>query len=422
MNVEQDIRSLVEAERELRLNAERIARAYREVMTEAAFRLAGAKLEELRRANPDTPDGWTPADWRDFWLTIHLNGGSGWQAEKGENGNGAKLAVLERENRTLREKLEQVRQELALAQKELEAQRQKAAQAEAKPKEPKEKKGEVQTTPTSRSLAAGDLPAAQQQLLDELKALAIPQPPGMYQQQLGAKENPLRYRRKVMILYLIARGGINSRLEVDRMISVVEGLSPRSNSVKAPAEELVKSGLLMSATLTMSEPFQTSLAVYRLSEDGKAVCRLWGWEVVESEWERVNRLHQGDVQEAHTLMLLSFAMHARMRGWNALLLPEAQGNADPDVLVERDGERWYVEVERGDGSRRKWRNLAQLNNGKAALCAADPAGRDRLVRDCKAERLGGVASDLRSLVFDENNRPRSLVDIGRDDPLWLERW
>lgn len=419
MNVEQDIRNLVEAERELRLNAERIARAYREVMTETAFRLAGAKLEELRRSAPDVPDGWTPADWRDFWLSIHLNGGSGWQAEKGENGNGAKLAVLERENLILKEKLEQVKMELALAQKELEAQRQKAVQAEAKPKE---KKGEVQTTPTARSLTAGDLPAAQQHLLAELKALVIPQPPGMYQQQLGAKENPLRYRRKVLILYVIARGGINSRLEVDRMIGVVEGLSPRSNSVKAPAEELVKSGLLIGSTLAMSEPFQTSLAVYRLSEDGKAVCRLWGWEVVESEWERVNRLHQGGAQEAHTLMLLSFAMHARMRGWNALLLPEAQGNADPDVLVERDGERWYVEVERGDGSRRKWRNLAQVNGGRVALCAADPAGRDRLVRDCKAERLGGAATDLRSLVFDENNQPRSLVDIGRDDPLWLERW
>lgn len=131
---------------------------------------------------------------------------------------------------------------------------------------------------------------------------------------------------------------------------------------------------------------------------------------------------QGEAQEVHTLMLLSFALHARMRGWNALLLPEVEGKADPDVLVERDGERWYVEVERGDGSRRKWRNLAQLNGNRVALCAADPAGRDRLVRDCKAERLGGVAADLRSLVFGEDDQPRSLVDIGRDDPLWLERW
>ena len=83
--------------------------------------------------------------------------------------------------------------------------------------------------------------------------------------------------------------------------------------------------------------------------------------------------------------------------------------------------RWYVEVERGDGSRRKWKNLSALNRGKVALCAADPDGRERLVRDCKAERLNGVATDLRTLVFDGDS-PRNLVDISPAEPLWLETW
>jgi len=89
--------------------------------------------------------------------------------------------------------------------------------------------------------------------------------------------------------------------------------------------------------------------------------------------------------------------------------------------VEKDGERWYVEVERGSGSRRKWQNLAGLNGGKAALCAADEEGRARLVRDCKALRLGGAATDLKTLIF-INGELRKMVDITPADELWLERW
>jgi len=78
-------------------------------------------------------------------------------------------------------------------------------------------------------------------------------------------------------------------------------------------------------------------------------------------------------------------------------------------------------VERGDGSRRKWKNLAGLNGGQVALCAADGEGRARLVRDCKAEGLGGVATDLEGLIF-EDGAPRDLVEITPSEPLWIERW
>ena len=417
MNVEQDIRSLVEAERELRLNAERMARAYREVMTEAAFRLAGQKLEELRRASPDAPDGWTPADWRDFWLTVHLNGGSRWTKE---NGSGAKLTALEQENLSLRERLERAQIELAQAQKELAAHRMQAAQVqqaqtETKPTNPAKREAE-------RILIPEELPATHRRFVEELKALEIPRPPLYYEHHLRAQENPLRYRRKVLILYVLARGGYSTRMEIDRVISVTEHLSERTGSVRTPAEELVTAGLLVSGTIRMSSPFETGLALYRLSEDGKALCRLWGWEPVESEWERLDRLHQGEVQQAHSVALLAFALHARLRGWSAAILPQVEGtNAAPDALVEKDGERWYVEVERGSGSRRKWQNLAGLNGGKAALCAADEEGRARLVRDCKALRLGGAATDLKTLIF-INGELRKMVDITPADELWLERW
>lgn len=55
------------------------------------------------------------------------------------------------------------------------------------------------------------------------------------------------------------------------------------------------------------------------------------------------------------------------------------------------------------------------------MCAANEEGRERLVRDCKAERLSGVATDLRNLSF-LGEELRKMVDITFQDPLWLERW
>ena len=62
--------------------------------------------------------------------------------------------------------------------------------------------------------------------------------------------------------------------------------------------------------------------------------------------------------------------------------------AEPDVLVEKDGEGWYGEVELGDESKREWKNLAALNRGQVALCAVDEEGRTRLVRLPVACRSG----------------------------------
>jgi len=62
-----------------------------------------------------------------------------------------------------------------------------------------------------------------------------------------------------------------------------------------------------------------------------------------------------------------------------------------------------------------------LNDGRVALCAANEEGREKLVRDCKAERLGGVATDLKSLSF-IGDELRKMVDITPAEPLWLERW
>lgn len=418
---ERALEDILNAERELRQNAERVAREYRALVLELAQRLAGEALEARRRDNPAIPQVWTAADWTAFWNGVSVGTGGGWTKPKG-NGHEAlerRIVQLEGELTALRERLERAQMEAAQerrAREELQKRLDEAQQAKEKPKQ----KGEAKR-PAERILTPAELPELWRKLVEEMSGMVVPPAPERFKAQLKPKESGIRYRRKALVLYAVARGGISSRMEIDRVVSVVEGLSERTNSVRRPVDDLVKSGLLVSDNIRMYKPFETGLAVYRLSEDGKALCALWGWQVVESEWERLLRLHQGAAQEAHSVMALAFALHARLRGWDAVILPEVEGAARPDLQVERDGERWYVEVERGDGSRRKWKNLAELNDGRVALCAANEEGREKLVRDCKAERLGGVATDLKSLSF-IGDELRKMVDITPAEPLWLERW
>lgn len=418
---ERALEDILNSERELRRSAERLAREYRTLVQVLAQRWAGEQLEIRRRENPNIPDVWTPVEWRAFWDTVVLNKNDGW-GKKSDNGHDwpeRRIARLEQELALVRERLEQAQAELAQERMRREELQKRLATAE-KPKEEAKAKGEAKR-PAARIPTPAELPDVHRRLVEQMSSMIIPAAPERFKAHLKPKEAPLRYRRKVLVLYAVAVGGISSRMEIDRVVSVVEQLSERTNSVRRPVDDLVKSGLLITETIRMYSPFETGLAVYRLSEDGKALCRLWGWNVVENEWERILRLHQGAAQEAHTVMLLAFALHARLRGWDAVVLPEVAGAAKPDVLVEKDGERWYVEVERGDGSSRKWKNLAELNGGKVALCAANEEGRAQLVRDCKAQRLGGVAADLRSLSF-VGEELRRMVDITSQDPLWLERW
>jgi hypothetical protein len=107
-----------------------------------------------------------------------------------------------------------------------------------------------------------------------------------------------------------------------------------------------------------------------------------------------------------------------MRGWKAKVLPEiTESPARPDVFIENDQERWYVEVETGtrvQENNAKWLNLAQLQDGKIALCARTPEERKVLVSDCL--RWKGVATDLESLVL------HKMKEITPGAPLWMETW
>lgn len=185
-------------------------------------------------------------------------------------------------------------------------------------------------------------------------------------------------------------------------------------------DNLASAGLAIVETLRMeTDGFRTSIKMLRLTDEGRELCRALDWLVIESDWDRLIRLHQGKDQQRHTLAVMYFALLARIRGWSTQIVPDAEGKADPDVLIVKGKERHYVEVELGSRGNEKqtakWKNLAGLQGGRVAICAPDVKVRERLVKDCQLAKIGGVATDLATLVA------KRYYD-SQNEPLWLKEW
>ena len=222
-----------------------------------------------------------------------------------------------------------------------------------------------------------------------------------------------------MMLYLMAACGVNAHLEMDVFVAKREGLSYRSNSTKKPLENLAAAGLVIAETLRMEVgDFRTALKLARLTNEGQQLCDALGWPVVESDWDRLIRLHQGLQQPRHTLAVLYFALLARVRGWTTEIVPKVDGDIDPDILVTKGDDRYFVEVELGTrGSEKqtaKWKNLADAQ-GYVAICAPNVKIRERLAADCRLAKLSGVATDLATLVAKPYHE-------AQEEPLWVKEW
>jgi len=137
---------------------------------------------------------------------------------------------------------------------------------------------------------------------------------------------------------------------------------------------------------------------------------------VESEWERIERLHRGDTsrQLRHTAAICAFAYHARKRGYDTLVCPQVEGLAEPDILLTNGDEILYVEVQRQGGERwrraAKWRNLLRLQD-EVILCTATPQQAIRYAAE--AQFIGA-----------DRGRITDLATLLRDDPddLFTHQW
>ncbi|WP_152965513.1 hypothetical protein [Thermanaerothrix daxensis] len=165
---------------------------------------------------------------------------------------------------------------------------------------------------------------------------------------------------------------------------------------------------------------QTRYAVLRLTDRGMVFAAELGCPICPSEWDILVQRHNAEEHPKHAFAILLFAFQARRRGWQVEVCPQVDNPlVEPDVLVEKDGERIYVEVEtlrnprkRRDGADntwvRKWNNQYAFQR-QVAVCTLTPKRMQGILRYLKAY-FPGVATELTTLA----KHPES--------DLWLERW
>ena len=226
-------------------------------------------------------------------------------------------------------------------------------------------------------------------------------PPAAWQQRLSGKgrkgrDLDLANQRYWSTLWLIGRWGIVSKMEVETMISLSNGLLSRSGALSRVMGDLLNAGVILEKSSRLSTAPSSALKMFQLSSEGKTLFKLLFKKVA----------------------VLIFALHARRRGWATQLMPSVEGKAAPDLVIERGDECLYVEVERGQKEKKtKWTGIAELNDGTVALCAMTPKFRRRLVGDCKLAKIKkGFATDLKTIVTVKYDT------IGAETPLWDESW
>ena len=381
------LQDLVEAEKRLRELAEVENRELHAALQLAAYTFAGEEYEAELRKDQRILDRWTPADWMAFFQRV-APVGRGWA-----------------DHRVLAERPRQVVAERdALAAEVLRLREELALRAQLSPG--------IAADDDDAGAAAGGEQRQEKPRHDLGPAVSFrwPQvpkrPPRAY-----ARYFPRNWDREGLILALIS-SGLCLRVEIGELIGRRFGVSGRAGSVKrlfvGKQRSLEARGIIYSEVHRVG---RAGAMIVGLTDLGRKIAKACGWEVVETEWERLKRLHGGDRQLKHAAAVCIFAYHARRRGCKVEVVPQVEGPAEPDVLlITGGGERIYVEVEAGREKEAKWRNTADLQ-GFVALCAVNDRARDALVREIKSLGLPGRATDLGALIAEK--------DEGR---LWMEEW
>ena len=389
--VQDMLEQLLENERQLRQAAEQRAAAYNALLRDLALRLAVERLEEMRRRNPGAV--LSVEEWREVFADV-LRGGvrSTWSVTVDGNGHGNahRIAELERALEAARREAAQWREKymaLEQAREGLSSDRPETTSESSKP------------SPAGKCV----LPSA-----PDLPRLPDMPPPGFRELEHG-------WPRTALLVAIMATTGRVVRVELAELLVAAmhragdTGVkSPQSGSIKRLFARLEKAGVIESEKYTVG---QVAIVLARLTPKGKKLASAMGLEAVEDEWERLMRLHGGEAQQDHAAACLAFAYNARQRGYTVTLMPEVEGSAEPDVFIEKDEERLYVEVEAGSGEperrMRKWQLIHELQ-GHIAICAPSESIRRTLVDE--ARKVGpGCATDFAFL----RGNPQSM---------WAETW
>jgi len=416
-------------ERRAREKAERELGAYLELLTELAIRLDGENFEAMRRDNPGIPESWKPDDWRSYLLqaasTVLFRSIRWGDAAPQPQQNDQAQEEIDR----LRKQVQESHARLVIAERASQEQAQAARQPAAAPVprqaapevryKPKDAHQAIRVTPqTAAAVTVSEKPVLPYMiLLDDVRAMMTNPPPAPAKyRKLANGDRP--WHKNFASVYMVGRHGLSAVMEMAALMSNVLGsVKPGSTSLRKVFDNMRKYGYFYGETLSVAG---LKIGLLRLTPEGAAMYKaVTGQDPVETEWERLQRLHRGSEDTAHAAACLVFALQARWRGYRTTLLPELPdaGKARPDFIVEKDGERLAVEVELSTKDNiAKWRNLAALNGGRVAFCAGTQARRGRLAGDCKLAKIPGLAVDIERF---------KVTPYGYEEhvsPLWMEEW
>ncbi len=239
-------------------------------------------------------------------------------------------------------------------------------------------------------------------------------PPLDHKNLLGRRSD--FWRRTAKVLWLVS-SGFCLGLEIRILVADSEGADRHGGAIKSLVPRLIEKGMLRSTLVERQSGYKMRLTA--LGPNSAEIIRRLKWQPVETEWERMVRLHEKgkDGEERHTLSVITFAYQARLRGYQAGVMPVVDGNRlfAPDAVVIQDGTPVMVEVERLYKRKvDKWQNMADYQ-GYVAICGRTEKHRKRLIHENEWELdIPGRATDLQTLFKESWEQPYG--------PLWSEMW
>jgi hypothetical protein len=403
------IEDIIKSEREFRSHAEQVARDLRSILMELAYRLDGQRLENMRHDDPNVPLSWAPEQWKGFFDQIPLIR-TGW-VEKTSEPSTQKLQALVEENENLKNLINQL-------QKVPEKKQPIIPSQVVEPQTPPSQHQKPQAT---SSHVVKEVSLVYKGIIPVLQKMGSKKLPEKYSGLFNSSEFLLR--RQLMVLYLLASKGFSPRIEVDLIIAAAENIGARSSTIRRVVDNLVAGELVQSELLSIESPISTCLNLIRLTPKGIDCCQELEWDTLESEWERIIRL-KGKDDQRYILSIMLLAMHARVRAYQVVILPEEKNYLGADILITgRDGKEYPTVLCMEDIPMIETIKEILQKSGKVCVCAMEREGRGRVAERCKeAGIILGGATDLISLIGGSTDamKPIPIMDISSDCAMWMQ--
>jgi hypothetical protein len=393
------IDGLLAAEQDMRQMAEQAVQDLRGALRLAAYTFAGEAFEEAIRADQMAVEQWAADEWIAFFQKA-APVGQGWNDAKVL---AKRLTEMTTERDALMSTVAEANSQLVLLREQLAASKamQRAAIAEPAAGPP-----EAQAA-TQVERVIDDQPEARERPAGPNGQFTWPKVPNRTPARYAREIGSGNWQRKGMALGLIA-SGISLRVEAQTLLAWRCGTGDDAGSIKRLFVKLEKAGIFEGECVRVHRATTKFLWLSRL---GQQVCEACRFDLRETDYQRLLRLHGGEIQKKHAAEAATFAYQARRRGFLVEVMPNVDGPAEPDAVIGKNGERVYVEVETGDNRDAKWRHQAELQ-GFAVVCTVTESQQEQLVAEIKGLGLPGRATNLETLMQDKEGTRN----------LWSEEW